>query len=133
MGRPRSDVTDAELAVLKCLWRHGPSTIRQLTDELYPEGGTSEYSTVQKLLERLEGKRCVRRRAAGRQNVYSARVERDDLIAHRLRETAMRLCEGSLTPLLTQLVSGSRLSDDDLDALRRLIDERSEGPTGGES
>jgi len=127
MSRPRSDVTDAELAVLKCLWRNGPSTIRQLTGELYPDGGTSEYSTVQKLLERLEGKRCVGRKTSGRQNVYSARVERDDLIAHRLRETARRLCEGSLTPLLTQLVSASRLSDEDLDALRRLIDERTRG------
>ena len=55
------DVTDAELAVLQTLWEHGPATIRQLADILYPGGKAAQYGTVQKLLERLEGKTCVRR------------------------------------------------------------------------
>src|SRR5207244_6244778 len=48
------DPSDAELAVLQVLWEQGPSTSRQLTDLLYPDGGESSYATVQKLLERLE-------------------------------------------------------------------------------
>ena len=55
------NVTDTELAVLKALWERGASTIRQLTDELYPEGSTAHYATVQKLLERLREKSCVSR------------------------------------------------------------------------
>ena len=51
MARPRTDVTDAELAVLKELWAEGPSTIRKLADRLYPGGTTSHYATVQKLLD----------------------------------------------------------------------------------
>ena len=121
-AKPRSDVTDAELAVLKLLWRDESSTIRQLTDELYPDGGAAQYATVQKLLERLEQKRCVRRRSAGRANLYSATVARDDLIDLRLRETAQKLCEGSLTPLLTHLVDASRLSPRELDELRELVE-----------
>ena len=119
--RLRADVTDAELAVLKILWDRGPSTIRLLTDLLYPDGGTAQYATVQKLLERLEGKACVRRKSDGRVNVWSAAIGLDDLIGHRLRETAEKLCEGSVTPLLTHLASTSELSARDLDALRELI------------
>ncbi len=120
-GRPR-DVTDAELDVLRALWDVGPATIRALTDRLYPNGGTSEYATVQKLLERLEGKRLVARRAEGRQNVFRATVEREELVARRLRDTADELCDGSLTPLITQLVSAGRLSREELRELRRMVD-----------
>lgn len=120
-GTPR-DVTDAELEVLRALWELGESTIRALADRIYPNGGASEYATVQKLLERLEDKGYARHRTEGRQNVYAARLGREDLVARRLRETADALCGGSLTPLLTHLVSGARLSKQELRELRRLVD-----------
>ena len=125
MARRPQDVTDAELDVLRVLWDDGPATIRTLADRLYPGGGTSEYATVQKLLERLEDKGHVKHRSEGRQNVYSARVQREDLVARRLRDTAEQLCDGSLTPLLTHLVSAGRLSRDELLELRRLVDRLS--------
>jgi predicted transcriptional regulator len=120
-GTPR-DVTDAELEVLRALWELGEATIRALADRIYPNGGASEYATVQKLLERLEDKGYARHRTEGRQNVYAARLGREDLVARRLRETADALCGGSLTPLLTHLVSGARLSKQELRELRRLVD-----------
>ncbi len=121
MARRPQDVTDAELDVLRALWELGPATIRTLADRLYPSGGASEYATVQKLLERLEDKGHVAHEAEGRQNVYRARVARDALVARRLRETADQLCDGSLTPLITHLVSAGRLSADELRELRRLV------------
>ena len=127
MARRRDDVTDAELEVLKVLWDEGPSTIRLLADRLYPGGGAAQYATVQKLLERLEAKHHVRRRRRERANVWAAAVGRQDLIWKRLRETADRLCEGSLTPLLTQLVGSSRLSREELRELRRLVDRAGTG------
>jgi predicted transcriptional regulator len=121
MATPRK-VSDAELEVLKALWDDGPRTIRQLTDRLYPEGGAAHYATVQKLLERLEGKSCVRsRRRPGRPNLYLAVVERRQLIADLLRDTANRLCGGSLTPLLTHLVGHAELDADELAELRALV------------
>jgi len=125
MARRPQDVTDAELDVLRLLWDEGEATIRTLADRLSPGGATSEYATVQKLLERLEDKGHVAHRAEGRQNVYGARVQREDLVARRLRETAEQLCDGSLTPLLTHLVSAGRLSHDELVELRRLVDRLS--------
>jgi len=120
--RRRSNVTDTELAILKVLWERGPATIRRLTDELYPGGATAHYATVQKLLERLRAKSFVTRRQEGRVHVYEAAVDRPELIATRLQETADKLCDGSLTPLLTQLVSTRELSEEDRVALRELIE-----------
>lgn len=118
-------MTDAELAVLRALWESGPATIRDLADRLYPGGGASEYATVQKLLDRLDAKGHVTRRAAGRARLFSARVQRGELLARRLRETARQLGDGSLAPLLTQLVSAGGLSREELRELRRMVDRLS--------
>lgn len=124
-------VTDAELAVLRLLWRKGPSTIRQLTAELYPDGGTSAYATVQKLLDRLAAKGCVSRRPDGRANVFSAEVGRADLIGRRLQDVADTFCDGALSPLLTHLVTRSRLSGEETAKLRRLVEELDTGRDEG--
>lgn len=125
MSKHQEEPSATELEVLKALWSLGPSTIRQLADRLYPGGGTSQYATVQKLLDRLETKRCVRRRRAERVNVFVASVELRDLIERRLRNAAQDLCEGSLTPLLTHLVGDAGLRPDELRSLRELIERRS--------
>jgi BlaI family penicillinase repressor len=122
MAKPSRDVTDAELDVLEVLWDAGPSTIRTIAARLHPRGGTSEYATIQKLLERLERKRCVARDRSAFAHVFAAAVAREDLIGRRLRDVAAKLCDGSLTPLLMQLVGDARLSVSDREALRRLID-----------
>ncbi len=127
MPAKRPDVPDAELAVLKALWDQGEATIREIADRLYPGGETSHYATVQKLLDRLEERECVAKRRDGRVNIYSPTVAREDLIRHRLKEAADKLCEGSLTPLLTQLVQARPLSDTELGELRRLIDKIDDG------
>jgi predicted transcriptional regulator len=40
-----------------------------------------------------------------------------------LQQTADKLCDGSIQPLLTHLVRGSRLSARDRQSLRTLLDE----------
>jgi predicted transcriptional regulator len=115
-------LTEAEFAVLEPLWDQGPQTIRQLTARLYPEQSTSDYATVQKLLERLEAKRCVKRDRSAVPHVFRAAVERADLIDDQLREIADRLCDGSLVPVLNQLVRGAALSRADREELRKLLD-----------
>jgi predicted transcriptional regulator len=123
MARTPQDVTDMELAVLQQLWDQGPRTIRQLTEALYPGGGTPQYATVQKLLERLESKQFVRRDRSGAAHTFVAVVAREELIGRRLQDMAEKLCGGSLTPLLTHLVRTRRLSPAERQELRHLIDE----------
>jgi predicted transcriptional regulator len=123
MPRTPQDVTEAELNVLELLWAKGPATIRQLADELYPGGGATQYATVQKLLERLQAKNCVRRDRTGGVQQFRASIERDELIDRRLQTLAEQLCGGSLAPLLSHLVRADRLSAADRQSLRDLIEE----------
>ena len=123
--------TETELAVLQVLWDRGPSTIRQLTEILYPRHKGAPYATVQKLLERLEAKGHVARDRSGHAHVFTARTNRDDLVGRRLRAMAEKLCGGMMTPLLTHLVRAETLSDKERQELRDLIDELDRKPRGG--
>ena len=122
MDQSAHDVTDAELAVLQELWERGSATIRQLADALYPGGSVAQYATVQKLLERLEAKGCVRRDRAPWPHRFTASVDRDTLIGWRLRATAAKLCGGSLTPLLLHLLRAEQLNPDERQELRSFLD-----------
>lgn len=121
MARKRPEITDAELAVMKCLWQHGRMTVRDLRTALYPSGSTAHYGTVQKLLERLQIKKYVKRDRNPWPFEFETRLTREEWIGHRLQATADKFCEGSLGSLLSPLVKGN-LNRDQLNTLRHLLD-----------
>ena len=124
MARTPQDVTDTELAILQILWDQGPSTRRQITDVLYPRGGPAQYATVQKLLERLEAKGFVAAKNRGQGVLtFNVSVDRDELISRKLQEMAAKLCGGSMTPLLMNLVRAQPLTDHQLDELRSFVED----------
>ena len=123
MNREFHDLPDSEVAVLNVLWDGGPATIRQLTDTLYPGGTEVHYATVQKLLDRLEAKGCVGRDRSSWAHVFSASVGRDEIIGRKLREVAEKLCGGSLSPLVTNLVRSKRLTPKERREIRKLMEE----------
>lgn len=127
MARTPQDITDAELDLLQLLWKHGALPIRRLTELLYGDVKPSQYATVQKLLERLEAKSCVERDRSASVHVFSASIDRDELVGRRLRAVAEELCEGSWTPLLTNLVQTKKLTEEERRMLRQLIDEHDTG------
>ena len=124
MDRVLQDVTDAELAILQVLWDQGAETIRQLADILYPQGTDVHYATVQKLLERLEAKGHVRRDRSTHAHTIAAVTSREELVGHRLRAMAEKLCGGMMAPLLTHLVKAEALTADERRELRALIEEQ---------
>ena len=123
MRRPSDDVTDTELAMLQVLWQQGRATRRQVTDALYPGGGVAHYATVQKLLQRLEAKRYVRHTRKQGVLVYTAVVDREEFIGRRLKDVAEKLCGGSMTPLMMNLVRARPLTPGELDELQALLEE----------
>ena len=119
----KQDVTDAELAVMEVLWdaAGGTTTVREIREKLYPRGTAAHHSTVQKLLERLEGKGYVRRETGELAHRFFATVAREELIGRRLRAIADELCGGSMATLLTGLVRSQPLKPQEIRELRDII------------
>ncbi len=123
MAARQPPISETELDVLKVLWEHGPATVREVNAVLHRRGRRYAHTTVQTLLSRLEAKGHVRSDKRGVAHVFEAAVSRDGLLRRRLRDLADDLCEGTATPLLNALVDGRRLTPEEIDQLRRRLDE----------
>jgi len=121
--RPSEDVTDTELAILQVLWDRGETTRRQITDVLYPGGNAVHYATVQNLLGRLDRKGFVRSARDGNVLVFTALVDRDELIRRRLQGLADKLCGGAVAPLVMNLIRSQPLSEGDVEQLYSVLRE----------
>jgi predicted transcriptional regulator len=61
MARPKLPrPTDAELEILNVLWRRGPSTVREIHEDLVETRATG-YTSVLKLVQNMAGKGLVER------------------------------------------------------------------------
>ena len=123
MARKPQLVTDAELAILRVLWERETATVREITEQLYPQATESELATVQKLLKRLLGKHCVAQNKSLWPHTFSATLSREDLIGRRLQSTADELCGGSLSPLLLHLVETRGLTAEECASLLQLLED----------
>ena len=114
--------TDSELEILQVLWRRGPSTVRDVMEEL-ADDRDRVYTTVLKLLQIMHGKGLVERDDSGRTHVYAPAVERKTTERAMLADLADRAFEGSAVRLAMRALSTKRASPEELAEVRRLLEE----------
>lgn len=116
--------TDSELEILHVLWEHGPSTVRQVYEQL-SQGRDLGYTTALKLMQIMHEKGLLSRTEDGRSHVYSALLTEEEAqrdLLNRFVDTAFR---GSALKLVMQALGGGRASKAELDEVRRLLDDLS--------
>jgi predicted transcriptional regulator len=115
--------TDRELDVMGVLWERGASTVAEVQGALADE---LAYTTVLTVLRTLEEKGHVGHEEAGRAYRYHARVDREVAGRSAVRRLVRKVFRGSPELLLTELVSDRKLSAEQLERLRRLLEARLE-------
>src|SRR5881275_2578852 len=128
MNEPRQlpRPTDAELAILSVLWERGPSTVRDVHDDLSSTQATG-YTTILKLLQIMTEKGLVVRDESQRAHIYEARYSEQKTQRQLLTDLMERAFGGSPAKLVMQALSSSkRTSAEELIAIRELLD-RMEG------
>jgi BlaI family transcriptional regulator, penicillinase repressor len=113
--------TDAELAILGVLWERGPSTVREVHDDLNRHSPTG-YTTVLKLLQIMTEKGLVVRDETQRAHIYEARYSEQKTQRQLLSDLADRAFGGSAAKLVLQALSGRKTSAEELNAIRTLLD-----------
>jgi predicted transcriptional regulator len=116
-------ISETELAVLKVLWDCGSGTVREVQAVLQDQGRTWAYTTVQTLLNRLQGKRYAHCEKGGPAHVYRPAVSRDQLLQNRLHALADEFCEGTASPLVLALVEGGRFTTQEIENFRKMLDQ----------
>jgi len=114
--------TDAELAILRVLWEHGPSTVREVHDDLSSSQDTG-YTTVLKLLQIMTDKGLVVRDESQRAHIYSASESEQRTQRKLIGDLMDRAFGGSPSKLMMQALSATSASADELTAIRKLLDQ----------
>lgn len=117
--------TDAELGILRVLWRRGPSTVRQVHEEMAGKSLTV-YTTVLKLLQIMTEKGLVRRDDAARSHVYEPAVPETTTQRQLLDDLVSRAFGGSAKSLVMQALAGQKPTRQEIAELRRLLDSLEE-------
>jgi predicted transcriptional regulator len=113
--------TERELDVMAILWDLGSATVTEVRDRLDDD---LAYTTVLTVLRTLEAKGYVDHREEGKAHRYAPTVARSAAGQSALRRLTEKVFAGSPELLLTQLVSGRRLSAEELKRMRQLLDQR---------
>lgn len=112
--------TDSELGILRVLWTRGPSTVRDVYDDLNRQSATG-YTTVLKLLQIMTEKGLVVRDETERAHVYESRYGEQKTQRQLLTDLADRAFGGSATKLVMQALSGKKATAEELEAIRELL------------
>lgn len=115
--------TKSELKLLQLLWEQGPSTVREIHDEVAGESGVS-YTTTLKQLQIMHEKGLVERETSTRAHRYTALLEREETRRGMLDDFMQRVYQGSASELVIQALGLSRpASPEELEEIERLIED----------
>jgi len=120
----KQPLANAELAVMDLLWENDRMTARQIREQLYPDETKAQHGTVQRLLQRLEGKGYVERDRTIAVHFFSAAISRQAYAGQQLESLANKLTAGSFAPLITHLVEEKKISRNEIKRIRAILDGR---------
>ena len=106
---------------MKVVWERQPVPASDVVEQLGRERGWAPR-TVKTMLNRLVGKGALAYAVDGKRFLYSAKVNRDACVRRESRSFLSRVFDGSVTPAVVHLLTHSKLSDEELKQLRRVLD-----------
>src|SRR5690606_8864073 len=115
-------ISDSEAVVMEVLWGEHPLAAEDVVARLSARSDWAE-PTIKTLLNRLLKKGAVRADRDGRRYLYSPVLDREAWVSRQSQGVVDRLFGGRVAPLVAHFSERGKLSQDDIDALRRLIEE----------
>jgi predicted transcriptional regulator len=118
--RKSNTLTEAELRLMKILWRRGESAVTDLVAAL-PEGEALAYNSVLTTIRILEQKGYVEHRQEGRAFVYRPCIAEHEASRSEVRHVLNRFFGDSRERLLLSLLGDDEITPEELDRLREVI------------
>jgi predicted transcriptional regulator len=127
MSKPRTyRLGQLQLEIMRVLWSQGPATVSDVQRSL-PDS-TLAYTTVATMLRKMESRGLVTHDVQGRTFVYRAAVGERDVTRSMADDLLDRLFAGSLSDMVSHLLSTHEISRDELRKLEALIAARKKQP-----
>jgi BlaI family transcriptional regulator, penicillinase repressor len=124
--RPKSDtLTAQELEIMKVVWPLGGATVRDVYGTLR-ERRSIAYTTVQTMMNILEGKGYLRKEPGEKAQIYVPARPQQTVVRSMVKEFVDRVFDGSARPLLVHLLKEKGLTERERRALQSLLDKEEE-------
>lgn len=116
------NISEGEWKVMKVLWESAPKMGGEIAAELFDETGWSR-PTVFVMLKRLMAKGAVRLDDSGKHQYYYPAVDRSECRDNETDSFISRVFDGNAGLLVSSLAGRHKLSDNDIEELKRIIAE----------
>jgi predicted transcriptional regulator len=113
-------LTEAELRIMKILWRRGESAVQELVAAM-PDGTRLAYNSVLTTIRILEQKGYVRHRQEGRAFLYIPCVAEQEASRSEVRHIMQRFFGDSRERLLLSLLGDEEITAEELERLKVAI------------
>ena len=114
--------TEAELQILRVLWKRGPSSVREVHESIRDVKPVA-YTTILKQMQVMQRKGLLVRTERHRAHVYEPGAPRRQTQRRMAQELLRQVFDGSARGLLQSALAGRRVGPDELTEIRRLLDE----------
>ena len=114
--------TDGELQILKVLWKHGPSTVRVVNEQLNLKKAVG-YTTTLKIMQIMFEKGLLDRTKSGKTHIYRSLVSEESTqkqLINKLLDTAF---QGSAMKMVMQALGSRSSTKEELDEIRDFLDQ----------
>lgn len=119
-------LTKFEIQIMETLWTRGEASIREM-QEAFPEKKRPGYTTVQKMVYRMEAKQVLHRvRKIGNFHLFAATVSRD-AAQRRLVDDLLAMFGGESRPVVAHLIGAGKLTLEDVEYAERTLKENRKG------
>jgi len=120
-GLPR--ISDAEWQVMQAFWSEGRLTADEVVEKL---AGKVHWNarTIRTLINRLLTKKALKFEKEGRKYRYFPTVSEEQCIRQERRSFVQRVYGGTVTPMLAAFIEEAKLSREDIEELKRMLDEK---------
>lgn len=115
-------ISDAELEVMKVLWKKSPLSANQIIDFVQIENDWNG-KTIRTLIDRLCSKEQIAADRSSKQLMFSPLISQKDYEKKTRHLLASQLYGGSVGKLLLNFVDTEELSEQDILELRKLLDK----------
>jgi BlaI family transcriptional regulator, penicillinase repressor len=125
MRTPNPTLTPQELAIMKVVWRLEKATVRDVYEALREKRSVA-YTTVMTMMKILEEKGYLKKARVERAYVYKPSRPRQQVVGAMVKDFVDRVFDGAATGLLAHLAKDRRLSSEEREQIRRVIEEMDE-------
>jgi BlaI family transcriptional regulator, penicillinase repressor len=121
--------TRAQLEILQVLWKHGPSTVRLVNDQLNQlnqQKQSLSYTSTLKLMQIMHEKDLLKRDESSMTHIYSANLEEQKTKGVVLKKFVDAMYNGSVKSMMLELLGNEKTTNKDWDTIKQLLNNLDE-------